>query len=181
MSREDEALGDRSPDTPAAAFEVRAPLLSTEDLATVLRRDVVADDLLDRVARGYLYGSFADPASTVDEGRLSDVDVWLDVEGLAEGAVSTRFGGSGFGLRNRLEAMGDLRVYDGSERDERLLEIDLQPEDPAVRETLRRAERTAFRTSEADRDAPRSRPLDLSLATPEMTEAILDGPRLPLW
>lgn len=185
--------------TTRQTFRVKAPRLSLESLTEVVRNDVLAPAVRDVARSAWLHGSFADPRSGIDRedletpggpNGLSDVDVFVVVEGWGDLHLSTRFTASQHGLLCRLAAQGELDVYTGDGPPDRL-DRPAVPEEvrsrvsvptPALERTICRAERTTFHVREFDVELLQFRALDLTLGGQTAFEQLVgDEPRLQLW
>lgn len=185
--------------TPREAFEEKAPRLSPERVTEAVRDDVLAPPVRDAARSGWLHGSFADPASGLDREDpatpggphgLSDVDVFVVIEGWGDRTLATRFTASEHGLLCRLAAQGELRVSADADRPERLdrpaVSEDLRDAvalpATALETTVRRAERTAFHARDFDVDHLQLRELDLTLGGREAFDRLVgDESRIRLW
>lgn len=185
--------------TPVDSFREKAPRLSQETLVEVVRQDVLAPPVRDAVEEIWLHGSFADPDSGLDgedpetaggPDGLSDVDVFVVLDGWEATAINTRFTSSQRGLLLRLAAQDELPIYTDAEPTDRfdrpavpdaIRERRLLPTD-ALETTIRRAERTVFFASDSDRDRLDFRALDLTLGGPIAFDRLLvNEPLLRLW
>lgn len=185
--------------TPAATFGEKAPQLSCETLADVVRQDVLAPAVRETTEEIWLHGAFADPESGIDREDLetpggltglSDVDVFVVLDGWDAATLDTRFTASQHGLLCRLAAQDELAVHTDADPTDRLdrppvpkpiREADLLPAD-ALETTIQRAERTTFYARDFDRDLLQFRALDLTLGGPAAFEWLLgDQPKLRVW
>lgn len=184
---------DIRPADPADVYAERAPNLPAYELLTVVREEILADELLEDVVAIHVYGSFVRPDVAIDYDEQlnepthpadnSDLDVWVEMEGWDDRVLSSRYTGSQHGLVCRLAAQGLVDVH-GLE-DSELLDVPISGRIDATDaeiETIRRAERTTVSLTDTDQEILGFRPLDFSLGGSDAWEReVGDDPTLTIW
>jgi len=178
-----------TPVDPAAVFDERAPLLSSEELARLLLEDVVADEIYENVRAIHVYGSFVNPDARIDYDEtleedahpsdLSDLDVW--VEWTYDRTVATRYRARQHGVICRLITQDELSYPGGEELTKIPIDAAGEAPDGAVA-TIEAAERIVFALTELDRETLGFRPLELTLGNKEAFDnEVGDDPSLTIW
>jgi len=181
------------PADPAEVFAHRAPQLSADEVATIIREEIVHEDILDDVVAIHIYGSFVDPDTKIDYDEVieeqthpadnSDLDVWVEMDGWDTRVLDVRFTGSLHGFVCRLIAQGDIDVYGFD--DPGRLEIPISARGDATEaelETIRRAEQAVVTLTEQDQEILGFRPLHFCLGGSAAFESeVGDDPILTVW
>lgn len=168
---------------PAEAFARKAPQLTRDELATIVREELLVGPIRKHCESVWLYGSFVNSDAELDiDGDVSGLEVYVTVDPSilpsADAEVSTRFSATQRGVLGRLAMHDVIDIY--GQPEPRFVSFPLAPE--SLLESLRTAERAVFHVRESDREQLNYRGLKLTIGTRAALDELLDrNPALRLW